>query len=148
MMKNNILSFTDHMDRKKAKIKEKALFEISSDEMAKNYETFINDHFKHLTFLQQYIVEEFFYEVMVEIFVLGTEASRPLNMGKRRESLVEAYREDIRSFIEKTSDKHRLFQYIHGMESESIFLIVETLAEHWFSKGLKYGEKQRKMRLI
>lgn len=147
-MHQKVASFADYWDEKKARLKEKAMVEISSGEMTNHHEKWIDEEFQHLTFLQKFIVEEFVYEVMVEVFVLGAEASRPLNFGKQEKRILQAYADDIKHLIEKTYERHRLFQYIQEMDGDSIQVLVQRLADQSFSKGLAYGERQRKLRLI
>ncbi|GAB7387256.1 hypothetical protein BSNK01_10920 [Bacillaceae bacterium] len=147
-MERKVVSFSSYAQLRRARLKEKVLHGIDYEELAGYYERVIKDCIRHLSFLQRFIVEECLYEVVTETFMLGTEASRALLSGKSEREMVEAFSRELEQLVQRICAKHQLFQYVSDWEGYSLTIIADDLADRWFAKGLQFGLKQRKLRLM
>jgi hypothetical protein len=93
-------------------------------------------------------VEEFLYDVVIELFLFGMQASKHRLYGKSMQEIEKMYEKDIFQKTVLLFGKHRIHTYLRELDEYSVQIIAEDLAVRWFKKGVHYGEKQRKLRLL
>jgi hypothetical protein len=144
----NIVQFSQKVQERRKIFKEKALRGIDSKELMDYYNRIIRESIYHFSFLQKYITEEFLGETVIECFAMGMEASRHCLSGKELEEIEQIYDQEISGKLVQLIGTHEIHQYLREWDAYSVTMLAEDLCGKWFRKGIQYGEKQRKMRLI
>ncbi len=147
-MENNIVSFQKIADSRNQVLQQKALYGIDSKELNKYYDTVVRDSIQHYSILQKYLAEEYLGETVIDSFTMGIRASKLRLDGKNMEDIEKVYLCDLRSLLTDLSRKHQLYQYLRDWDVYSLSIMAEDLSGKWFRKGVLYGEKQRKMKLM
>ncbi|RXT05331.1 DUF2521 family protein [Ammoniphilus sp. CFH 90114] len=147
-MEDNIVSFEKlAVDRHEA-LQKKALYGIDSQELNKYYEAVVKDTIEHFSFLQKYLAEEFLGDTVIDCFTMGIKASKLRLDGKSVEDIEYVYSHDLQESLAQLSQRHQLYQFLRELDVYSLSMMAEDLGGKWFRKGILYGEKQRKMRLM
>lgn len=147
-MDNNIVSFEKMAENRDEFLQRKALLGIDSKELNKYYDTVVRDSIQHYSILQKYLAEEYLGETVIDSFTMGIRASKLRLDGKNMEDIEKVYLCDLRSLLTDLSGKHQLYQYLRDWDVYSLSIMAEDLSGKWFRKGVLYGEKQRKMKLM
>lgn len=147
-MDNNIVSFEKVAANRNEVLQQKAMYGIDSKELNQYYETIVKESIGHFSFLQKYITEEFLGETVIDSFTMGIKASKLRLDGKTVEEIERVFSSDIDHLISTLSGKHQLYQFLRDWDVYSLTIMAEDLSGKWFRKGIQYGEKQRKMRLM
>jgi hypothetical protein len=101
-----------------------------------------------MTLLQRFLVDGFFMDVLFLYFVLGVNASRRCMLGEDQDEILEKTIEYNLYKIPAMATQINLHQYIEDWELHGIFVLAEEIAATWLLEGIRYGIKQRKMRLL
>lgn len=147
-MENNIVSFQKMAESRDEFLQQKALHGIDSKELNKYYDTVVRDSIQHYSFLQKYLAEEYLGETVIDSFTMGIRASKLRLDGKCIEDIEKVYSHDLQNMLAELSGKHQLYQYLRDWDVYSLSILAEDLSGKWFRKGVLYGEKQRKMKLM
>jgi len=147
-MDNNIVSFQKVAEYRYEALQQKVIHGIDTKELNKYYESVVKESTQHLSFLQKYLAEEFLGETVIDSFTMGVKASN-LRMDNRTVEQIEyAYNKDLQNLLTTQLNKHDLTQFLAEDDVHSIIRIANELGDKWFRKGVLYGEKQRKLRLM
>lgn len=144
----NVISFEKIMEDRNQLWKKKAINGIDSKELNDYYNNVVKESVGHLTFLQKYIAEEFLGDAVIDSFALGMEASKHRLYGKTIDEIEAIYSGNLAHTLAELSSKHEIYQYLKEWDVYSLTILAEDLSTKWFIKGIQFGEKQRKMRLI
>jgi hypothetical protein len=147
-LSKNVISLEKIVEDRSQLLRKKALNGIDSKDLNEYYNKMVKDSIKHLTFLQKYIAEEFLGDTVIDCFALGMAASKLCLHGKSHEEIENIYSGDLAHKLAELSGKHQIYQYLAEWDVYSLTIMGEDLSTKWFRKGIQYGEKQRKMRLI
>lgn len=147
-MENNIVSFQKMAENRDEVLQQKALYGIDSKELNKYYDTVVRDSIQHYSFLQKYLAEEYLGETVIDSFTMGIRASKLRLDGKDIEDIERVYSRDLQNLLTELLGKHQLYQYLRDWDVYSLTIMAEDLSGKWFRKGVLYGEKQRKMKLM
>lgn len=148
-MQHNIISLTEKAEIRRRKFREKAIQGIDAHELHEYYEEMIKTAVHHLSFLQRYLVEEYLYAVVEELFSYGVEVSKScVQNGYEPEEMIEESRNERMNRVNKLSSRHLIHQYVGDWDLESVMILADDMADRWFVKGLHYGIKQRKLKLL
>ncbi|MEW9670197.1 DUF2521 family protein [Ammoniphilus sp. 3BR4] len=147
-MEDNIVSFEKLANHRHEALQKKALYGIDSQELNKYYQTIVKDSIEHFSFLQKYLAEEFLGDTVIDSFTMGIKASKLRLDGKSLEEIEQVYSRDLQDSLAQLSSRHQLHQFLREWDVYSLSIMAEDLGGKWFRKGVLYGEKQRKMRLM
>ncbi|MFT9850344.1 hypothetical protein [Aneurinibacillus sp. REN35] len=147
-MENNIVSFEKHMRTRDESVRKRVLEWIDREEVHQYYIDIIEVSIRHLTRLQRYLVEEYLGEMIAECFFQGVDASKQYEAGYTTEEIESRYSKDQLSTIHSLMSNYRLYRHLGEWDLYSISIIAEDVARRWFRKGLAYGRKQRKLKLL
>ena len=147
-MDNNVVSFQKLAEHRYEALQEKLLYGIDTKDLNKYYDTVVKDSILHFTFLQKYLAEEFLGETVIDSFTMGVKASKLRLDNKEIEEIQHVYFRDIQQQLKSLLGKHDLTQYLLEEDVKLISKMANELSERWFRKGVIYGEKQRKLRLM
>ncbi|HJV47067.1 MAG TPA: DUF2521 family protein [Bacillota bacterium] len=144
----NVVSLEKIVQNRNNLLKKKAMNGIDSKELNDYYNNVIKESFKHLTFLQKYIAEEFLGDTVIDCFALGMQASKLCLYGRAPDEIEIIYAGNLAHILAELSAKHEIYKYMREWDVYSLTILGEDLSNKWFRKGIFYGEKQRKLRLI
>lgn len=147
-MENNIVSFEKLAASRQEALQKKALYGIDNQELNKYYQTIVKESIQHFSFLQKYIAEEYLGDTVIDSFTMGIRASKLRLNGKSVEEIEKVYSHDLQESLADLAGKHQLYQFLRDWDVYSLSIMAEDLSGKWFRKGILYGEKQRKMRLM
>jgi|GEM_PF-3159296 len=147
-MENNVISLEQKAADRNSILKKKAMHGIDNKELNDYYNKVVKGSIHHLSFLQKFVAEEYLGDTVIDSFAMGIEASKLRLDGKSVEGIVEVFATDLHSKLAELGGKHQLYQYLRENDIYSITIIAEDLSNQWFRKGIIYGEKQRKLRLM
>jgi len=147
-MDNNIVSFQKQAEYRYEALQQKLIHGIDTKELNKYYETVVKESTQHLSFLQRYLAEEYLGETVIDSFTMGVKASKLRLDNRTVEEIEEVYSKDLRGLLSTLLGKHDLMQFLGEDDVDSLIMMSYELSEKWFRKGILYGEKQRKLRLM
>lgn len=145
---DNIVSLEQKVQKKHKAMREKVLKGLDSHELHTYYEKVIKYSVRHLSYLQRYMVEEFLYEVVQELFYFGVISSKPCLVGKEPEEIIREKESKLVEKVRTIYGKHLIYQYVGEWDAEAVMMIAEDIAFNWFEKGVRYGKKQYKLKLL
>ncbi|WP_027415384.1 DUF2521 family protein [Aneurinibacillus terranovensis] len=145
---DNVVSFQQWSQEKDEWLREKVLDGIDGGEILNYCHTIIRPSISHLRFLQRYMVERFLLEIIAEFFYVGVQASKLYRTGRSGQEIEQMYEVRFALHIQEIADMFKVNRCIGEWDAYSVFIIAEDLSGKWFRKGMAYGEKQRKLRLL
>ncbi|MBO8172799.1 MAG: DUF2521 family protein [Bacillaceae bacterium] len=145
---DNIISLEQKAEQRRRRFKEKAVKGINSLELQDYYDKVIKNSIQHLSFLQRYIVEEFLYDVVEEVFYYGVELSKQCLHGRKVNELIDHHYHEADRKVRSLFSKHMIYQYLRDLDMQAVMIIADDITVKWFEKGLEYGKKQRKLKLL
>jgi hypothetical protein len=148
MSANNVVPIGERAATRYESLKQRAIDGIDTKELSEYYNTMVKECIQHFSYLQKYLAEEFLGDIVIESFTLGMEASKCCLSGKDREEIFNAYAMNLHTLQSELCSKHRLFQYFREWDTYSLTIMSDDLVSKWFRKGVDYGQKQRKLRLM
>lgn len=147
-MDNNIVSFQKIAEFRNEALQQKIIHGIDPKELNIFYETVVKEKTQHLSFLQKYLAEEFLGETVMDSFTLGVKASNLRLDNRTIEEIEYVYRNDLLNLLSTLLGQNDLVQYVGEEDTHLLIKMADELSQNWFRKGIVYGEKQRKLRLM
>jgi hypothetical protein len=145
---DNIVSFDQWSQNRADMLKEKVVHGIDRQEVKGYYQSIVSQSIGHMTLLQRYTVEQYLLQVVSEFFYLGTQASRQYRLERSTEEIEQSVSGTFFNKICTLSAEFHINRYIGEWDAYSVSIIAEDVAGKWFRKGLTYGQKLRKLRLL
>jgi hypothetical protein len=147
-VKDNVVSLTNYAKIRNEEKRIKSLKGIDRQKIQAFYREFITPSISHMSLLQRFLVEGFFMDILFLYFVLGVDASRRCMMGESEEDVLEKTMKYNFHKIPDLARQMNLHRYIDELELHGIFILAEEIAMTWLLDGIRYGVKQRKLRLL
>lgn len=147
-MSDNVVSFQEKARQRYESLRQKATRGIDRQELFAYYERVLKERIEHFTALQRSIAEEILGETLIDSFTMGAEASKLRLANKRVEEIEKVYAADIEALLLDILSQSKMAAL---RSEEDVILLAKTakeLGRDWFRKGVFYGERQRKLRLI
>ena len=145
---NNIVSIEEKAASRHQSMRKKAMNGIDTKELNEYYEKIVKESIHHFSFLQKYLAEEFLGDIVIETFAMGLEASKHCLDGKEPEQIEPIYATSLHLTLSDLCSKHQMYQFFQEWDAYSLTIMAEDLSGKWFRKGVHYGQKQRKLRLM
>jgi hypothetical protein len=147
-MNDNVVSFGEWAQAQNEMVKEKIISGIDRHEVNRYYDKVINVSIQHLSLLERYLIEGYLGEIIIRFFMIGAEASKQRLAGRTPEEIETVYSKDFYQCIYEIAGDFRINRHVGEWDAYSVSIMAEDLSVKWFRKGLEYGERQRKMRLL
>lgn len=148
IMDQNVVSFQEKAEHRYEALQQKVMRGIDSKELYAYYDQVVKDRIEHLAFIQRDIAEEFLGEAVIDSFTMGVEASKLRLVNKRIDLIEEVYFQDLKDLLADLLINYKLVKSHSEEDVALLSKMAKELGRDWFRKGVFYGERQRKLRLI